>query len=164
MDLGLRGKVCIVTGSTAGIGLAVAQRLKDEGASVVTSGRRDEGIGDLHVSADLTQRGEPERLVAATLERFGRLDGLVNNVGGADVRKLDDLTDADWQSVVRAEPDERRACDARGAPRAARGGPRRDRQRLLERRQAALAEHARLLGDEGGAAFVLAARRRRACG
>jgi NAD(P)-dependent dehydrogenase (short-subunit alcohol dehydrogenase family) len=98
MDLGFSGKVFIVTGSTAGIGLAVAQRLKDEGASVVTSGRRDDGIGNLHVSADLTQRGEPERLVTTTLERFGRLDGLVNNVGGTDVRKLDDLTDDDWQA------------------------------------------------------------------
>jgi len=98
MDLGLSDKVCIVTGSTAGIGLAVAQRLKDEGAVVVTSGRRAEGIGDLHVSGDLAQRGEPERLVGATLERFGRLDGLVNNVGGTDVRKVDDLTDDDWQA------------------------------------------------------------------
>jgi len=98
MDLGLSDKVCIVTGSTAGIGLAVAQRLKDEGAVVVTSGRRAEGIGDLHVSGDLSQRGEPERLVGATLERFGRLDGLVNNVGGTDVRKVDDLTDDDWQA------------------------------------------------------------------
>ena len=98
MDLGLSDKVCIVTGSTAGIGLAVAQRLKDEGAVVVTSGRRAEGIGDLHVSGDLSRRGEPERLVGATLERFGRLDGLVNNVGGTDVRKVDDLTDDDWQT------------------------------------------------------------------
>jgi NAD(P)-dependent dehydrogenase (short-subunit alcohol dehydrogenase family) len=98
MDLGFSDKVCIVTGSTAGIGLAVAQRLKDEGAVVVTSGRRAEGIGDLHVSGDLAQRGEPERLVGATLERFGRLDGLVNNVGGTDVRKVDDLTDDDWQA------------------------------------------------------------------
>jgi len=98
MDLGLSDKVCIVTGSTAGIGLAVAQRLKDEGAVVVTSGRRAEGIGHLHVSGDLAQRGEPERLVGATLERFGRLDGLVNNVGGTDVRKVDDLTDDDWQA------------------------------------------------------------------
>jgi 3-oxoacyl-[acyl-carrier protein] reductase len=98
MDLGLASKVCVVTGSTAGIGLAVAERLKAEGATVVTSGRREEGIGDLHVPADLTRRGEPERLVAATLERFGRVDGLVNNVGGTDVRKLDDLTDDDWQA------------------------------------------------------------------
>lgn len=98
MDLGLDEKVCVVTGSTAGIGLAVAERLKEEGATVVTSGRRDDGIGDLHVSADLTQRGEPERLIAETLERFGRLDGLVNNVGGTDVRKVEDLTDDDWQA------------------------------------------------------------------
>jgi 3-oxoacyl-[acyl-carrier protein] reductase len=98
MDLGLSGRVVVVTGSTAGIGLAVAERLKDEGASVVTSGRRDDGIGNLHVTADLSRRGEPERLVAATLERFGRVDGLVNNVGGTDIRELDELTDDDWQA------------------------------------------------------------------
>src|SRR5215467_1532102 len=98
MDLGLSRKVCVVTGSTAGIGLAVAQRLKDEGASVVTSGRREEGIGNLHVAADLSRRGEPERLIASTLDRFGRLDGLVNNVGGTDIRDVDQLTDDDWQA------------------------------------------------------------------
>jgi 3-oxoacyl-[acyl-carrier protein] reductase len=98
MDLCLAGKVCVVTGSTAGIGLVVAERLKSEGATVVTSGRREQGVGDLHVAGDLTQRGEPERLIAKTLERFGRLDGLVNNVGGTDVRRLADLTDDDWQA------------------------------------------------------------------
>jgi len=98
MDLGLAGKGCGVTGSTAGIGLVVAERLKSEGATVVTSGRREQGVGDLHVAGDLTQRGEPERLIAKTLERFGRLDGLVNNVGGTDVRRLADLTDDDWQA------------------------------------------------------------------
>ena len=98
MDLGLAGKVCVVTGSTAGIGLVIAERLKSEGATVVTSGRREQGVGDLHVAGDLTQRGEPERLIAKTLERFGRLDGLVNNVGGTDVRRLADLTDDDWQA------------------------------------------------------------------
>ena len=97
MELGLRDKVCLVTGSTAGIGLSVAQQLREEGAVVVTSGRRGNGIGDLHVAADLTQRGEPERLVAAAVERFGRIDGLVNNVGGTDIRKLEELTDDDWQ-------------------------------------------------------------------
>jgi NAD(P)-dependent dehydrogenase (short-subunit alcohol dehydrogenase family) len=76
----------------------VAERLKSEGATVVTSGRREQGVGDLHVAGDLTQRGEPERLIAKTLERFGRLDGLVNNVGGTDVRRLADLTDDDWQA------------------------------------------------------------------
>jgi NAD(P)-dependent dehydrogenase (short-subunit alcohol dehydrogenase family) len=97
MELGLRDKVCLVTGSTAGIGLRVAEQLREEGAHVVTTGRRDDGIGDLHVAADLTRHGEPERVVAAVLERFGRLDGLVNNAGGTDIRKLDELTDDDWQ-------------------------------------------------------------------
>lgn len=98
MDLGLTDKVCVVTGSTSGIGLEVARQLQAEGALVVTSGRRDEGIGDLHVVADLGQAGEPERLVAASIERFGRVDCLVNNVGGTEVRSLDALTDADWQA------------------------------------------------------------------
>jgi NAD(P)-dependent dehydrogenase (short-subunit alcohol dehydrogenase family) len=98
VDLGLSGKICVVTGSTAGIGLEVARRLADEGAHVVGTGRRDDGPGELHVAADLTQRGEPERMVAAAVERFGRIDGLVNNVGGTDIRKLADLTDDDWQA------------------------------------------------------------------
>jgi 3-oxoacyl-[acyl-carrier protein] reductase len=88
----------VVTGSTGGIGLEVARQLQEERASVVTTGRRAEGIGDLHVPADATRRGEPERVVAAALERFGRLDGLVNNVGGTDIRKLDELSDDDWQA------------------------------------------------------------------
>ena len=97
MELGLRDKVCVVTGSTGGIGLAVAEQLLAEGAKVVTSGRRPGGVGELHVAADLTQPGEPERLVAEAEQRFGRIDGLVNNVGGTEVRRLEDVTDEDWQ-------------------------------------------------------------------
>lgn len=97
MDLGLAGKVCLVTGSTAGIGYEVAARLAAEGAHVVSTGRRDDGPGELHVAADLTERGAADRLVAAAVDRFGRLDGLVNNAGGTDIRKLAELTDDDWQ-------------------------------------------------------------------
>src|SRR5262245_27475295 len=96
MDLGLEDRVCVVTGSTAGIGLAAAQLLRSEGARVVTSGRSAEGIGDLHVAADLSQPGEPERAVATALERFGRVDCLVNNVGYAEIRQFEELTEADW--------------------------------------------------------------------
>jgi 3-oxoacyl-[acyl-carrier protein] reductase len=99
MDLGLRDKVCIVTGSTGGIGLEVARLLVEEGAHVVTAGRREDGIGELHVAADLSQPGEPERLAAAALERFDRVDCLVNNVGGTDIRLFEELTDADWEAA-----------------------------------------------------------------
>src|SRR5579862_5212415 len=98
MDLGLTGKICIVTGSTSGIGLVVADQLRENGATIVTSGRRPSGIGDLHVAGDLSQAGAPERLVAAAVERFGRIDVLVNNVGGTAIRRLEELTDADWQA------------------------------------------------------------------
>lgn len=97
MDLGLAGKVCLVTGSTAGIGFEVATRLAAEGAHVVTTGRRDEGPGELHVAADLTEPGAPDRIVSTAVERFGRIDGLVNNAGGTEIRKLAELTDDDWQ-------------------------------------------------------------------
>src|SRR5262245_27648751 len=99
MDLGLSDKVCVVTGSTSGIGLAVAEHLRGEGARVVTSGRRKEGIGDLHFSLDLTRAGAADELVAARTSAFGRIDCLVNNVGGTDIRKLDELTDDDWQEA-----------------------------------------------------------------
>ena len=97
MQLGLENKVCVVTGSTGGIGYVVATRLREEGALVVSSGRREDGPGDLHVAGDLARPGGPERVVAAAVDRFGRLDALVNNVGGTDIRRLDDLTDEDWQ-------------------------------------------------------------------
>jgi NAD(P)-dependent dehydrogenase (short-subunit alcohol dehydrogenase family) len=98
VDLGLRDKVCVVTGSTAGIGLETARLLAEDGAHVVTSGRRDGGIGELHVVADLARPGEPERVIAETLDRFGRIDCLVNNVGGTDIRRFEELTDADWEA------------------------------------------------------------------
>jgi 3-oxoacyl-[acyl-carrier protein] reductase len=93
MDLGLRDKVCLVTGSTGGIGLETVAILRSEGAEVVTTGRSG---GD--IPADLSRAGEPERVVREVEQRFGRLDVLVNNVGGTDIRKLEDLTDADWQA------------------------------------------------------------------
>ncbi|MFZ1880652.1 MAG: SDR family oxidoreductase [Gaiellaceae bacterium] len=96
MELGLENKVCIVTGSTSGIGLAVARLLQEEGARVVTSGRRPGGVGDLHIAADLTHPAAADELVAAAEAAFGEVDCLVNNVGGTEIRKLEQLTDTDW--------------------------------------------------------------------
>ena len=98
MELGLERKVCVVTGSTGGIGRLVVEQLRAEGAVTVSSGRSADGPGDLHVVADLSRRGEPERLVAEAVAAYGRLDRLVNNVGGTELRRLAELTDDDWQA------------------------------------------------------------------
>jgi 3-oxoacyl-[acyl-carrier protein] reductase len=97
LDLGLRERVCLVTGSTGGIGRATAELLAQEGAHVVTCGRGDApGVGEAqHVVADLSQPAEPERVVAEA----GELDVLVNNVGYAEQRDFLDLTDGDWDEA-----------------------------------------------------------------
>jgi NAD(P)-dependent dehydrogenase (short-subunit alcohol dehydrogenase family) len=102
VDLGLQSTVCLITGSTGGIGLESARLLAAEGATVVTSGRRDEapGVGEtLHVAAELSRAGEPERLVREVEEKLGRVDCLVNNVGLAVQRSFDEVTDAQWDEL-----------------------------------------------------------------
>jgi NAD(P)-dependent dehydrogenase (short-subunit alcohol dehydrogenase family) len=102
VDLGLEDKVCVVTGSTAGIGLETARLLAREGAQVVTSGRRSDfpGVGEkLHVVADLAERGGPESVVEAALAGFDRVDCLVNNVGYAEIRRFEEVTDDQWDEL-----------------------------------------------------------------
>jgi 3-oxoacyl-[acyl-carrier protein] reductase len=102
VDLGLRDTICVVTGSTGGIGLETARLLADEGAHVVTTGRSGDapGVGEsLHVRADLARAGEPERLVREAEERLGRVDVLVNNVGTARQRSFEEVTEEDWQEL-----------------------------------------------------------------
>jgi NAD(P)-dependent dehydrogenase (short-subunit alcohol dehydrogenase family) len=98
MDLGLHDRVCVVTGSTAGIGLETARLLVAEGARVITSGRGGApGIGEeLHVQADLARPGEPEAVVEAALAGLGGIDCLVNNVGVARQAKFEEVPDAEW--------------------------------------------------------------------
>jgi NAD(P)-dependent dehydrogenase (short-subunit alcohol dehydrogenase family) len=100
VDLGLSGKKCLVTGSTAGIGLEVARLLVGEGARVVTCGRRGApGLGEVaHVTADLAQPGEPERVVAEATEALGGLDALVNNVGVARHARFEEVPDDEWDA------------------------------------------------------------------
>src|SRR5215210_5772938 len=104
MDLGLRDKICIVTGSTGGIGLETARLLAAEGARVVVSGRdserveraRKEANAALGVVCDLSEPGAPEALVLGAVDELGGLDCLVNNVGVAYQRSFEELSDRDW--------------------------------------------------------------------
>ena len=89
MDLGLRGRTAIVCGASAGMGLAIAEALAEEGAHVTMFARRRdvlereaERIGALSVRGDLTNPRDLERVVERTLQAFGGIDVLVNNGGG----------------------------------------------------------------------------------
>jgi NAD(P)-dependent dehydrogenase (short-subunit alcohol dehydrogenase family) len=102
VDLGLRDRVCIVTGSTGGIGLETARLLAAEGARVVTCGRRPRSprVGEaLHVVADLGEPGAPAALVEEAVEALGGVDCLVNNVGVAVQRSFEEVTEADWEEL-----------------------------------------------------------------
>src|SRR5919201_3583682 len=107
MDLGLRDRVCVVTGSTSGIGLATARLLAEEGAPVVVCGRdshrvdaaRTEAGAALGVVVDLSEPGAPEALVSEATAELGRVDVLVNNVGEAYQIAFDELSEAKWEAM-----------------------------------------------------------------
>ena len=107
MDLGLRDRVCVVTGSTAGIGLETARLLAADGASVVVTGRdadrvetaRADTAAELGIACDLSQAGEPERVIAEAEQAFGRVDCLVNNVGLAVQIDFADVPDEQWDAM-----------------------------------------------------------------
>jgi NAD(P)-dependent dehydrogenase (short-subunit alcohol dehydrogenase family) len=103
MDLGLRGLRCLVTGSTGGIGLETARRLADEGAQVVTHGRRAQPGPEAvaHVAADLSEPGSPARLVEQAAAALGGLDVLVNNAGVARQARFEDVDNGEWDAYWR---------------------------------------------------------------
>jgi NAD(P)-dependent dehydrogenase (short-subunit alcohol dehydrogenase family) len=106
MELGLGGKVAVVTGASKGIGLAVTRLLADEGALVVAGSRTTGALAGIEgvsaVAVDLVQADGPERLVTETVDRHGQVDVLVNNVGGVKLR-LDGFlqtSDADFEASM----------------------------------------------------------------
>ncbi|HEX9100586.1 MAG TPA: SDR family oxidoreductase [Polyangia bacterium] len=90
MDLGLAGKIAVVTGASKGIGLAITRALVDEGAKVVAGARRVASLGGLAgVTAhalDLSSPEAPGALVQRAIAEHGRVDVLINNVGGVRLR------------------------------------------------------------------------------
>jgi NAD(P)-dependent dehydrogenase (short-subunit alcohol dehydrogenase family) len=113
MDLGLQGKVALVTGGSKGIGKAVARGLAEERAKVAICARtrpeldatatelsKATGGEVFAVAGDLTREADVQRIVDATVGHFGRIDILVNNAGAAPGGLLLDLTEEDWHKAL----------------------------------------------------------------
>ncbi len=113
MDLGLKGKVAVVGGASKGLGRACAQTLAEEGAKVALCSRSqpdlEKAAKEIHdstgaevmtLAGDLDKHATIQRLIAATVERFGRLDILVNNSGGPPLAKAVTATEEQWATAV----------------------------------------------------------------
>ncbi len=109
MDLGLSGKVALITGGSVGIGLAVAEGLAGEGVNLVLCARnedrlageagriaRETGVKCLGVAADVGKAGDLERLVSRAEEAFGRIDILINNAGTGTKETIMEAPDEKW--------------------------------------------------------------------
>ncbi len=107
MDLGLKDRICLVSGSTAGIGLETARLLAAEGARVVVNGRDADRVEQaradvgaaLGVACDLSEPAAAEQLVAETAAAVGPVECLVNNVGEAYQVGFEELIDEQWNAM-----------------------------------------------------------------
>ena len=112
----LTGKVAVITGSTRGIGNAIAVMMGKMGAKVVITGRKQDacdkaaadleaqGITALGVACEVTKAEDREKLIAKTVERFGRIDILVNNAGlGGQPKKMIDMDEQYFDNYVDAD-------------------------------------------------------------
>ncbi len=113
MDLGLRDRVAIVTGSSQGIGKAIALGLANEGANVTLCARNLETLRDaaqeistatgqdiFPLQVDLRKRDDITSMAEKTVERYGRIDVLINNAGGPPSHRFLDTTDDDWRQAI----------------------------------------------------------------
>jgi 3-oxoacyl-[acyl-carrier protein] reductase len=111
MELGLRGRVCVITGASGGIGRATAELLAAEGAGLLLVGRDMERLEAAAAACqstgaqtvlirveDVTRPAAAAEIVRAAQTGLGGIDVLVNNAGGSQARALEQLSDADWQA------------------------------------------------------------------
>jgi len=106
----LKGKTALVTGSTSGIGLAIAKALAQQGANIVLNGFGDAeapqqqiaalGVEVAYHDADMSQPAEIEAMMAFAAQRFGRVDILVNNAGIQHVAKVEDFPVERWDAIL----------------------------------------------------------------
>lgn len=107
MDLGLRERVCVVTGSTGGIGREAARLLAEDGARVVITGQSSERVertraevgAALGVVCDLSRATAPAELIARATMEVGPVEVLVNNVGVAYQLPLEEVSDEQWDEM-----------------------------------------------------------------
>ncbi|MET7602803.1 SDR family oxidoreductase [Streptomyces avermitilis] len=108
MDLGLEGRVYVVTGSTRGLGNAAARELVADGAKVVVTGRNEKSVADaasalgpnaVGLAVDNADPEAPARLIAAAREHFGGFDGILVSVGGPPPGFVADTTDEQWRAA-----------------------------------------------------------------
>lgn len=110
MDLQIKGRLALVTGSTQGIGRAIADALVDEGARVIVNGRSENSVRDTvaalsrrgaahGVAADLSTAAGAEKLITDAA-KIGPVDILINNVGYFEVKAFTDITDQDWIDML----------------------------------------------------------------
>ena len=108
----LKGKVAVITGSSKGIGRAIALRLAKDGASVVVNGRNEADIEAvvkeikkakgtaIGIRADVSVAADVQKLVAETVRAFKRLDIFVNNAGILDMKACSQMTEEDWDRTL----------------------------------------------------------------
>lgn len=110
-ELGLKGKIAVITGGSDGLGRATAERLADEGAKVVICARREDhlqrvakdvaarsGADVVGIRADVSIASDIDELINATLEHFGGVDILINNAGKSSAAGLEEVEDEEWEA------------------------------------------------------------------
>jgi 3-oxoacyl-[acyl-carrier protein] reductase len=111
MDMGLEGKVAIITGGSDGIGKAAALSMAKEGANVVIVARRQEVLDQavqeiktategsvIPLALDITSDGAAQKMIKTAADNFGRVDIIVNNAGSSMAKPFEDVSHEDWQS------------------------------------------------------------------